>query len=103
MSANKPAGGAHTPGPTPMGLLSRCQQNLTDIINEDGKCHIAVYSKNGESRDFVIRACNAHEQLVEALRDLLRDEKLDDDDPKLIATRARANLALSSASKGGGK
>jgi hypothetical protein len=58
--------------------------------------------------DAIAEACNAYESLTSrvaelegALTDLLRDEKvLDDDSPRLEATRAKARAALSKSTGG---
>lgn len=44
--------------------------------------------------NLIVRAVNMHDELVGALKDLLRDEKLDDDDPALVATRARVEAVI---------
>jgi hypothetical protein len=48
---------------------------------------------------FIVRACNAHDELVAALRELLWTEQFDDDDPRLIAARLQSRAALAKASK----
>ncbi len=48
------------------------------------------------SRSEAIHRWNAFEPMREALRDLLRDEKLDDDAPALIATRNKCHRLLAS-------
>ena len=45
---------------------------------------------------YIAHAANAYPQLVEALRDLRRDETLDDDDARLVNTRAKVDALLRS-------
>ena len=47
--------------------------------------------------DQIVRAVNNHDARVTALRELSAAEWLDEDDPRLIAAREQAKLALAAA------
>lgn len=53
-----------------------------------------IPKRNHDDAAHIAHVANAYPKLVEALRDLMRDEKLDDDDPKLIATREQCGTLL---------
>ena len=67
---------------------------------EDGEGVVEIGERNPRNLEIaahIVRCVNSFDSLVAALETLLRDEKLDDDDPRLIATRIQAQSALKKA------
>ena len=50
--------------------------------------------------EFIVRAVNSHQALLDALKCLYRDEKLDDGDPALDQSRIKAAAAIKLAEEG---
>jgi hypothetical protein len=86
----------HTPGPWRVGgeYAPQFVNELPTVRTHDGK-HIAyVYTESPDDARLIAAA----PELLEALRDLLRDEAIcDDDSETLIATRNRAYTAVAKA------
>ena len=51
---------------------------------------------NSDNAAYIVHCANNYPRLVQALKDLRRDEALDDDDRKLVATRATVDALLRS-------
>jgi len=87
-------GGSHTPTPWYAACWS-CHAPRTILVNDasrlTGKRVIAECDRD-EDAAFIVRACNSHEQLVAALREIINyAEACDDDSVEL--DNARAALA----------
>lgn len=71
------------------------------ILGRDGNLVASTGTKRPGAEDhanaaYIVKACNAFPALVEALGNLLRDEKFDDDSIALITTRSKCESLLHS-------
>ena len=61
-----------------------------------GDIRICGFQHMPNDAAYIAHACNKYPELVAALRDLRRDETLDDDDARLVNTRAKVDALLRS-------
>lgn len=94
----------HTP--TPYKLDHYCKTSITDTSEEGtiASCSSPTIGFKDESINeanaaFIVRACNAHEELVQVLEDLLKAEDVDFNDTNIhpSSINGRAIRALAKA------
>lgn len=90
----------HTPGPW-MSFDSGTKVITCDseslLIASLEECEVETVAERKANAEFIVRACNSHEELVEALRDLLQVIATDELIPESVSYMQQARAALAKA------